>query len=123
MNSPFILIGNSFPLSLARREVAIAPASLTALREAAATRRVCSFWGHANTLRAASAATGLDLTPATARPVLELSPDNLPLFAGQVFSECWIVSPDYRDNFRPAVGEEVDAAKIVNWQILKITWR
>ncbi len=123
MNNSSILIGNSFPLSLMRREVVIAPVSLADLLEETATRRICSFWGHANTLRAASAATGLDLTPVTARPVLELSPDNLPLFNGQLFTGCWIVSPDYRGNFRPAVGEEVDESKIAGWQILKITWR
>ncbi|NLK82782.1 MAG: hypothetical protein GX280_01700 [Lentisphaerae bacterium] len=122
MNNTSILIGNSFPLSLARRKLIIEPASLDALLTAAAGKRICSFWGHENTLAAASAATKLDLAPAVERPVMSLSPDKLPMLGEYEFSECWIVSSDYRGNFRPSVGAEVPESMISGWQVLKLTW-
>ena len=56
-----MLIGNTFPLTLMRRRLMVDVVPLEELRRAAAGKRVVSFWGHANTLRAASAAVGFDL--------------------------------------------------------------
>lgn len=81
-----------------------------------------SFWGHNNTLAAAEALTGYSLKPKTERPTLDLSPDNLPVFQGRTFKECWILSPQYINNFRPKVGEEVPFEKIEAWQVLRIRW-
>lgn len=117
-----ILIGNTFPLTLARRKIIITPEPLTALQPAASGKRIASFWGHTNTLRSASKATGLDLTPQTERPVLELSPEGLPMLGEQVFKECWVISPDYNKNFRPNANQPVDVENIMSWQCLKITW-
>ena len=117
-----ILIGNTFPLTLARRKFTVEPASMEALRKAVDGKEVLSFWGHANTLAAASAVSGVDLTPKVERPVLSLSPDKLPMLDNQEFKECWIVSPDYRDNFRPAINVEIPGEMISGWQVLKLTW-
>ena len=118
-----ILIGNSFPFSLIRRRVEIEPVSLDVLtRHLSGGEEVVSFWGHANTLAAAEALTGCSLKPETERPSLDLSPNNLPVFQGRTFEECWILSPQYINNFRPKVGEEVSAEKIEAWQVLRIRW-
>lgn len=121
-NTNSILIGNAFPLSLIRRPVHIAPVSVDELWAAARNTEIISFWGHANTLAAAEAFSGLPLAPAVERPVIQLQESGLPSMVGQTFCECWIISPDYIDGFRPAVGEEVPPERIMGWQILKITW-
>ena len=118
-----ILIGNSFPLSLIRRKVTIEPTPLERLREAiGASDDILSFWGHANTLPAAEEAVGHSLAPATDRPVLILSSDYFPVFENKTFTECWILSPDYTESFRPKVGEEVPTEKIQSWQVLRMEW-
>ena len=117
-----ILIGNSFPLSLIRRSVHIVPVGRDELLAAIKGRQIASFWGHANTLAAANGWLGVDVTPKTERPALSLSLDKLPLLDGVEYHECFILSPDYRPGFRPAIGAEVDAADILGWQILKIIW-
>lgn len=117
-----LLVGNTFPLTLIRRKIVISPEPLPGLQLAASGKRIASFWGHANTLCSASKVTELDLTPRTERPVLELSSEGLPMLDGQVFQECWVISPDYRENFRPNVNQTVDAINIINWQCLKISW-
>ena len=85
-------------------------------------RPVASFWGHTSTIHAANAILGIDVTPATARPPIQLSPDGLPSLDGIVFTECFALSPDYVPGFRPAIGEEVPAGKITGWQVLRILW-
>jgi hypothetical protein len=118
-----ILIGNSFPLSLIRRKVVVTPASLDQLREAiAASQGVCSFWGHRNTLVSAEAMIGHKLAPLVDRPVLALSPNQKPYFEQHEFSDCWVVSPNYVENFRPAISEEVPVEKIRDWQVLHMYW-
>ena len=112
-----ILIGNSFPMSLIRRKVTIEPAELNI-----SGKTVASYWGHSNTIAVASDFVGSDLTPKVDRPQISLNSENLPILNGAVFSECWIISPNYKNNFRPAIGEEVSAETIASWQTLKITW-
>lgn len=112
-----ILIGNSYPLSLIRRKVIIEPAELTL-----GSHRIFSFWGHKNTLEAAGKFIGADLTPNENRPVIKLSDNMLPTYCGHVFEQCWIISPVYKETFRPKIGEEVDFSHISSWQTLKITW-
>ncbi len=118
-----LLIGNSFPLSLIRRRVVVEPCPLADLTARLADgEAIASFWGHANTLAAAETLTGRSLKPATERPTLALSPDGLPTLQGHSFRECWILSPDYSENFRPKIGEEVPAEKIRSWQVLRMEW-
>jgi len=119
---PQALVGNTFPLPLIRRPVLIEPLPLPRLRESLAGAEVHSFWGHTNTLQAASTAIGLDLTPAAARPALRLTKELLPELDGVAFSECWVVSPDYRPGFRPGPGDAVALAEITGWQVLRMRW-
>lgn len=117
-----MLVGNSFPLTLIRRRVTIQPKSLEDFCKNARATKIYSFWGHKNTIKAAKDFSGIDIAPDSERPVLTLSKEEFPMLEGKVFKQCWILSPDYRPGFRPAVGEEVDIADIINWQILRIDW-
>ena len=119
---PF-LTGNTFPLSLIRRPVLIEPETMENYMYRLRTDAWESFWGHANTLSLASRMMGCDLTPKESRPAVQLSPEGFPKLYGQVYSECWILSPDYRQGFRPAIGAEVQSEDIVGWQVLKMTWK
>lgn len=121
-NDSSILFGNVFPLTLIRRPVRIEPVSIQTFRNASAGKRIVSFWGHSNTLPAARIFSGVDIAPDSCRPVICLLDGGLPSLGGEPFTECWILSPDYRRSFRPKIGEEVAAEEIVAWQILKITW-
>ena len=116
------LIGNSFPLSLIRRRVVITPCGLEELQQLLAEREIVSFWGHRNTLEAVKQCLGYDLTPHVDRPALTLSAAGLPVYEGEVFGECWVLSPDYRDSFRPAIGIEVTPEQILGWQCLLLTF-
>lgn len=121
-NQPSVLIGNTFPLSLIRRPVRMAPVDIPDLQQAAKGRTLVSFRGHANTVRLAEAVTGLSLKPDCERPVLCLDDAGCPVSAGISFRECWLVTPDSMTGFRPAVGVEVAAAQIAGWNILKLSW-
>lgn len=118
-----LLISNSFPFSLIRRKVVVEPHSVEDLLAVMQERPWVSTWGHANTVELASTMLCADLRPKVERPALRLSPDNLPLFEGRTFNECWILSPDYTENFRPKVGEEVTLDKIKAWQVLRMEWK
>ena len=118
-----ILIGNAFPMTLIRRPIQIAPQPLTALQHAADGAELCSFWGHENSRAAAEAFCGLLLRPETERRSITLNSEGFPILGSRAFSECWVLSPDYIDNFRPAIGQEVPQNKIRGWQILKLTWK
>lgn len=118
-----ILISNSFPFSLIRREVRVVPRTQSDLHQAIAAGTWVSAWGHSNTLAAASAIAGVDLTPATARPAISLSADGLPAMDGHQFEECWLLSPEYTPGFRPQIGEEVSPENIKNWQVLQLIWK
>ena len=117
-----LLIGNTFPLPLIRRSVRITLSSREELLRLTADRPVASFWGHANTLAAVNEWLGIDLTPATERPALALSPEQLPMLDGQAYCECYVLSPDYRPGFRPAIGVEVGPQDILGWQVLRLKW-
>lgn len=118
-----ILLGNSFPLSLIRRPVHIEPRQLADLRAALAGRTLYSFWGHGNTLAAVTRMLGRDVRPKTARPVLSLDNKSLPCLDGRAFNECWVLSPDYVENFRPDPGQEVSEEAIAAWRVLLIRWQ
>lgn len=122
MDDKTILIGNSFPLSLVRRNVRIENVSLPELQSAAAGREVISFWGHENSLEAAERWSGLMLHPREKRPALSLDADGSLVFEGRTYQDCWVLSPDCRSGFRPAIGVEVQLDEIINWHVLHIIW-
>jgi hypothetical protein len=117
-----ILISNSFPFSLVRRRMVVEPRSLDDLKDRIAQSPWQSVWGHANTVAVAGGMLGVDLHPKTERPAIEVSPDGLPSYAGQLYTECWLLSPNYTPGFRPQVGEEVPPEKIAGWQVLRLVW-
>ena len=117
-----MLVGNAFPLSLIRRPVLMTPVSKRIFTDALVHSTIVSFWGHQNTLKAAKQQFGVDLTPDTERPAIQLNEHKLPVLK-MVFDTCWVISPDYIPGFRPAVGEEVPPEAIQAWQVIKIEWQ
>ena len=116
------LTGSTFPLSLIRRSVRIEPVTLEAYRRHLFLETWSSFWGHQNTLSCANALTGVDLTPRIERPAVILNRDGFPTLNGIEYRDCWVLSPEYRPGFRPAIGQEVQASDILGWQVLRIQW-
>lgn len=119
-----VLIGNAFPFSLIRcKRLIVESETVSELRRALAGAAVFSFWGHANTRSAAEKVLGVSLAPRTDRPAVTLSPDARPMLDGETFDTCWLLSPDYPEGFRPAIGEEVGLGQIKGWHVLKLTWQ
>ena len=122
MNDP-VLIGNSFPFALLRRDANVRTFFLDDIRTTLGGAEVVSFWGHENTRTVAeSVLGGVSLRPATERPALTLSPDNLPTLGGHTFRSCFVLAPDYRSGFRPAIGAESAPSDIHGWHALRIDW-
>jgi len=118
-----ILIGSTFPLVLIRRPVFIEPVELDILFEQIKQAgNIYSFWGHSNTIEIASKVLGVDLTPDVERPAIKLNEKKLPVLYGEVFKECWVLSPNYVKGFRPQVGIEVTKDKISGWDLLNVKW-
>lgn len=93
------------------------------LRQLAQSSTVVSYWGHENTRHIAEGMLGVSLKPSTPRPALSLSADGRPMLADEVFSVCWVLSPDYKEGMRPKIGEEVSPDGIAGWQVVKISWQ
>ena len=125
MSEKKILLGNAFPLALIRRKVVIEPKAVEDLKRVLADcdNEVISFWGHNNTLHQVCDILNYDIKPKYDRPAVELNDANLPELEGTIFTECWIISPDYVSGLRPQIGEEIPSSKIIGWHILKITWK
>lgn len=118
-----VLIGNTFPFALMRRDANVRMLSINDLRAALADAEVVSFWGHENSRAAAEALLGgVSLRPATERPALTLSPGGHPSLDGRAFSTCFVLAPDYRPGYRPAIGEEPAPSDILGWHALRIDW-
>lgn len=111
-----MFIGNTFPLTLVRRPVKIEPISeIYAKNLIKHERELISFWGHENTINIASRYAGVDLTPEKPRPALSLTGDGYPELFGHVSKRVLVLSPEYPDGFRPAIGVEVEANQILGW--------
>lgn len=118
-----IVIGNTFPMTLIRgHRVIVEELPVGRIRELAAGCAVHSFWGHANSLAAAEAIVGAPLAPRTERPALVLNGRRLPTLDGEPFSVCYVLSPDYAEAMRPAIGEEYTMRQIVGWHLLRLHW-
>jgi len=123
-DSDTILIGNSFPMTLIRHhEVKVVEVPVAELVDALPAKRVVSFWGHENTRTAAESLLRVDLRPETPRPAITLDPVGYPSLQGGSFASCYVLSPDYRQGYRPAIGEEVGPEDIRGWHALKLEWR
>ncbi|MBQ9694223.1 MAG: hypothetical protein IJV69_05645 [Kiritimatiellae bacterium] len=117
-----ILIGNSFPLSLIRREVKIEVCDLEVFKVLCRQAQIHSFWGHENTRAVAEEMLGVCVKPGEDRPAVALTEAGLPTLNGAIFTECYILSPNYKENVRPKIGEEVAAEQIASWHLLRISW-
>ena len=119
-----VLVGNSFPFSLVRCERLVVEAeTIPKMQDALKDVDIESFWGHANTRAAAESVLGVSLAPKTDRPALSLSENKFPMLNGETFDTCWLLSPDYPEGFRPAIGQEVALDMISGWHVLKLTWK
>jgi hypothetical protein len=116
------LLGNTFPISLIRREVKIKPVDLDSLRKLGQQGNCYSFWGHQNSIDYANEILGFDVTPKEQRVPLKLNSDKLPTLYGESFTECWILSPNLETGLRPAIGREITPTEIKKWCVLKVTW-
>lgn len=118
-----MLLGNTFPMVLIRHHtVTVADCGVEELALEARRRGVVSYWGHENTRAVAEAQLGVDLRPQSSRPAITLDVKGYPSLDGNSFKCCYVLSPDYRAGFRPAIGEEVRAEDILGWHALKLTW-
>ena len=117
-----ILLGNTFPLGLVRRPVLIQPSTLSDLRQTVQEHGFVSFWGHNNTAQIASELVGFNVRSHLDRPALTLNHDRHPVLEHHTFTECWVISPDYKSGWRPSPGAEIPPEQIVGWQILRLTW-
>ncbi len=122
-NKNRILVGNSFPFSLIRAVVTVTPVEIEHFRNIVAKAEIHSYWGHNSTIVAANQLLQIDVTPESERPALHLSQFNRPILNGYEFIECWILSPNFIENFRPRIGEEVLPEKIKSWHVLNIRWK
>ena len=111
-DNPPILLGNSFPFPLVRRPMRAEPLTVEAARILLRGRQVESFWGHPNTLRAAIEILGVDVTPSTVRPALELNAAGFPCLNGISAKDVLILCPEYAPGFRPAIGQELTTHEI-----------
>lgn len=118
-----IVVGNTFPMTLIRgHRVTVEELPISRLRELAMGRKIRSFWGHTNSLAAAEAVAGISLAPRTERPTVTLDEDRLPTLDGEGFAVCYVLSPDYAEAVRPAIGAEYATREIAGWHLLRLTW-
>jgi len=117
-----ILIGNTFPLPLVRRAVRIAPYSLNDLKMELKDADVFSFWGHVDTKVIVEGMLNIKLDDKSIRKPLCLSKNNLPMLDGVEFDKCFVISPNYRNGFRPALNKTVSVDDILSWDGLCISW-
>jgi hypothetical protein len=119
-----ILVGNAFPFSLVRcNRLIVEQKPISELRDALAGAEVASFWGHENSRGAAESVLGVSLATNGVRPAVTLSPALRPMLDGEEFTSCWLLSPDYPEGFRPAIGSEVSPEMIEGWHVLKLSWQ
>lgn len=117
-----ILIGNAFPMTLVRRVVSIAPVAIRDFRGLLADAEIVSFWGHDNSLIAASDFAGRDLRPETNRPVVTLNDEGFPTLHGREFRGVYIISPNYDSTVRPGLEKEEAMTNIVGWSVLNLSF-
>ena len=120
-----ILVGNTFPMSLIRRECFIVPVSSQEFKQFIELENpeIVSFWGHKNTIRVVYQIFNIDVTPIEDRPVLRLSSNRLPYYMNKEWKQVYVISPTYKaDVGRPDPKIEVTPDMIKDWQILKIAF-
>ena len=116
------ITGNSFPVNLFRRKAEVIPETFENYLAKLHRGQWESYWGHSNTLEAVNRLCGVDLTPREVRPALSVDTEGYPVLYGKSYRECWVLTPEYRPEFRPAIGVEVTNSDILSWQVVRILW-
>ncbi len=115
-------IGNTFPMSLARRYCTITPIDKSVLDALSSGAILHSYWGHSNTIEAANAFLGINVTPPRERRAIVLNSNKYPTLDGVLLDGIIVVSPTYVDGYRPAEGEISSPDKILDWQLLFVNF-
>ena len=119
-----VLIGNAFSFTLFRgHSVKIEEISLDDFTEVVKEAEIFSFWGHENSRLDAESYLRVRLSTKVERPTIELSDKGYPMLYGETFKTCYVLSPDYVQAYRPAIGTEVPTTKISGWHLLRLTWQ
>jgi hypothetical protein len=113
-------IGNTYPSTLVRRAIVQIPISKEYFLSLIDGANLHSFWGHGNTIQAAKAFIGIDVTPKEERPAIVLNADNLPTLFGILLDGVFVISPTYAKGYRPAEGKVASPEEIIDWHILYV---
>lgn len=117
-----VLFGNIYPTSLVRRSTLMTPISISDARQLLETG-FTSYWGHSNTVQAASDLLGLDIRPTVERPTVILDEGTkLPTLSGCIYSQVIVLSPESCPGLRPQPGIEINVSDILGWQCLLVTF-
>ena len=115
-----ILLGNSFPMGLVRRPARLTPMGREDLSALLEGKEIASFWGHQNTVALVSDYLGREIP--CRRVALSLSGDLLPSVDGEAFQEVLLLTPEYREGFRPQIGVEPTPEDIRAWGVLRVSF-
>lgn len=115
-----ILLGNSFPLGLVRRPAHLTPLRKEDLLTLLEGKEIVSFWGHQNTVSLVNAYLGREIP--CRRVALGLSRDLLPSIDGETFPRVVILTPRYREGFRPQIGVEPTPGDLDGWESLLLSF-
>ena len=107
-------------MGLVRRPARLTPLGKEDLLVLLKDKEVVSFWGHQNTVALASAYLGREIP--CRRVALGLSRDLFPSIDGETFQEVILLTPEYREGFRPQIGVEPTPEDILRWGALRISF-
>lgn len=124
-----MLIGNTYPASLIRRDTLFRPISLNDAQQFVRIAQEIgegpiSYWGHSNTVALASGMLGVDLTPREERPTITLDNEAFPTLYGKAHQMVLVVSADIRpDHIKPRSDKsEYKPEDIAGWRYLLVTF-
>lgn len=120
-----MLIGNTYPTSLIRRKATFIPVTQEQAKQYLGfEREVESFWGHPNTIKAASEMLGMDITPKEERPTITLSENYLPTLYGKEHKSVLIVSANIPNANRKPRNDptEYELEEIESWSFIVVTF-
>lgn len=107
-------------MGLVRRPARLTPLRKEDLLALLEGKEIASFWGHQNTVAPVSDYLGREIP--CRRVALGLSRDLLPSIDGENFQEVILLTPEYREGFRPQIGVEPTPEDILRWGALRISF-
>ena len=106
-----------------KRKVRIYPIEVETLRGIVCNaEKICSYWGHSDTREIAEEILGVKIPENDIRKPLALSENEYPLWNGMEFRKCYILSPNYKNSFRPALNGGASVDEIISWKALVVEW-